>query len=434
MARKHFFLWLISGLLFCTGVFAFRNGPVLSIQGGIMNKITSPVDGDYLSPLYYAVTHRDSLEKHIPPGLFYQIIAADYSYVGDYQNTLKYWDLQEDTNRTVLQESDKTLLSQLKALDAREYILKRTLTEKVVMFNEAHHLPIHRAFVISLLEKLRSQGFDYLAMESLREAEVNNTTRRGYANMASSNYAMEPLHSELINTALKLGFKLVAYEGTIDGTNNMNARKQREVDEATNLSNLIKKNPSARIVVFAGYGHIYENTSIIKMMAQLFQEYSGINPLTIDQVEMTEHSSPAFERPEYDYLLKKHSIHKPTILLDQHKPYLSRPDLSTDLEVVFPRTEYVQGRPAWLTLWSNKKEFKFVDPINALDKSNEWIIIQAFKSTGYDKMFVPADQVIVDLTRSKIEEHSLYLSPGDYLLRVATLNNKELYSKSVTIQ
>jgi hypothetical protein len=43
---------------------------------------------------------------------------------------------------------------------------------QVVMINEAHHVPRHRAFILALLQRLRRQGFTYFDAETLYAADT----------------------------------------------------------------------------------------------------------------------------------------------------------------------------------------------------------------------------------------------------------------------
>jgi len=56
----------------------------------IMDKFTAPIKGDYITPLVFGINHKDSILKSAPPPLYYQIMAANFSYVGDYKKSLEY--------------------------------------------------------------------------------------------------------------------------------------------------------------------------------------------------------------------------------------------------------------------------------------------------------------------------------------------------------
>src|SRR5690606_19107405 len=91
--------------------------------------------------------------------------------------------------------------------------------------------------------------------------------------------------------------------------------KEREIEQAENIKRILDENPHARIVIHAGFSHIREDDHINnweKAMAGRFKEYTGIDPLTIDQVAMTEKSSPESENPFY----KLAGVKEPTVYVN----------------------------------------------------------------------------------------------------------------------
>jgi hypothetical protein len=393
-------------------------------------KITYRADGDYLSPIHYCETNKDRILKNVPPGLFYQILATNYSYAGAYAESMRSWDLQADTNKALLSDSSRKLLCHYTFESARSVLLKKAVAIRVLMFNEAHHSPMQRAFVASLLPALRKGGYNYLAVETLNDFDLKALNQRGFVYQQSGVYTVEPVFAELIRSALTLGFKLIAYDASGGGTT-IADRKQREEDQALKLSRVFKIDSSAKMIVLAGYGHIYETSVTIPMMAQLFKEYTGINPLTVDQVEMAERSSVVFENSAYTYLIQKHRLSEPVIFHNKSKDLvLGR--IPVDLQLVYPRSTYEKGRACWLQWGGNKFSYE-TSWLSDVLPGNDWIIIQAFRSDTYEQRLVAADQILVKNPKHEKNLPALLLAPGSYLLRVATLSNKELYLKKITV-
>ena len=81
-------------------------------------------------------------------------------------------------------------------------------------------------------------------------------------------------------------------------------------------------------------------------MAGRLTEYTGINPLTINQVLYSERSKPKYNHP----LLKALEIEESSVLIDRnHNPLrYERGDAWTDIAVLHPNTIYIDGRPNWL--------------------------------------------------------------------------------------
>jgi hypothetical protein len=162
---------------------------------------------------------------------------------------------------------------------AIDYLLAATAEERLVMFNEVHFAPHHRRLVTELLPQLYAQGFRYLALEALWE-DGETLAARGFPTTRSGFYLREPAFAELVRRALDLGFQLVGYDFYT---------KDREAEQAQNLyERTFGRDPDARVVVLAGFGHIHEGAPRGRpMMAQLLKKNYGIDPLTIDQAEFS---------------------------------------------------------------------------------------------------------------------------------------------------
>ncbi|MDN3595244.1 hypothetical protein [Zunongwangia endophytica] len=184
--------------------------------------------------------------------------------------------------------------------EALDKISKEAEKTRVVMVNENHWYPKHRIFTISLLQRLKNQGYNYLALESLSSAfqasKINQS--RPYPTLSSGYYIQEAYFAHLIRKAVSLGYKIISYENTDNAIN-------REVGQAQNLFNYIKQDSKAKILVHAGIDHILEEpTKNGKWMATVFKEISGIDPLTINQVEMIEEASDEIILMPFDQLVK----------------------------------------------------------------------------------------------------------------------------------
>ena len=81
-------------------------------------------------------------------------------------------------------------------------------------------------------------------------------------------------------------------------------------------------------------------------MAGQLKELTGINPLTINQVEFSEHSKPEYNAPLYNALSLKNS----SVLVDNHGVAMMfiENEAFTDIAVIHPPTEYIHSRPSWL--------------------------------------------------------------------------------------
>lgn len=156
-------------------------------------------------------------------------------------------------------------------------------------------------------------------------------------------YPSQPQCGNMIRTALQLGFVVFGYD-TIKGLDG----KTREIMQAMNIKNIFNTDPHAKILIHCGYDHINESehASSGKKMAGFLKEFTGIDPFTIDQVELTERSSQIYEPPIYQTL----KLNTYSIFTDSLGNLYSNSTNSTryDCCVYHPRTIWIDGRPNWV--------------------------------------------------------------------------------------
>src|SRR4051812_38455138 len=239
------------------------------------------------------------------------------SFVGQYQEALEYF--APPPPKPI--DLDTAALSRMASEDAVDAIARLAANRQAVFVNEAHNMPRHRAFTANLLPKLRALGFSYLAVETLNDADTALNTR-GYPVHNTGVYSNEPVFGEMLRTALKLGFKLVPYES---GTSGADAREQGQAQHI--VERILRADPKARIVVHAGYDHINESGTLAgaKTMAIRFHEMTGIDPLTVDQVAMTEQADTTLDDHRYRFLMKRVRRQTPFVLLSGDSVWSARP-------------------------------------------------------------------------------------------------------------
>jgi hypothetical protein len=262
----------------------------------------------------------------------------------------RYADLGSDEEPGPPLETAADSLSALAPADAVDFLAGEADRTQVMMINEAHHVPQHRAFTLTLLHALRAKGFRYFAAETLAEAD-GDLSRRGYPVALTGPYASEPVYGDLIRTALHLGYRVVPYEAL--------GAEDRELGQATNLvRRTLAADPAAKILVHAGYAHINQSGTLAgkRPMARQFAEITGIVPLTIDQTVMTEHSAPAYENPVYRTVAAR-GLERPTIFrTTTGSPWTLEPGKRT-ATLFHPRTRYEQGRPTWLLMNGRRRMY-----------------------------------------------------------------------------
>ena len=89
-------------------------------------------------------------------------------------------------------------------------------------------------------------------------------------------------------------------------------------------------------------------------MAVRFQALTGIEPLSVDQTLMTEHSQPEKEAADYRLAVEKGLVKdKPVVLREKEgKGYYVPAAVreAHDVVIFHPRTRYENGRPTWMAL------------------------------------------------------------------------------------
>ena len=342
----------------------------------------------------------------------YQFSAADFASKGDYRNALIHWDLAiGGSEKTYSQYQIDSINSLFKKIPAKEYIIKRAKDERIIIINEAHHSSLHRFFTKSLLKELFDLGYKNLGLEALGNGQYLDTLlmKRGYPNQETGWYILEPQFGNMVREAIEIGFDVFPYEQT-SGVNG----KEREIEQAKSIQEELEKKPNEKFIIHCGFAHSLEGEYPRwgKAMAGRLKEFTGIDPLTINQVAYSEKGDPKLNNPFLNAINPKQSI----ILVDSSDVPLryTREDSWSDIAIFHPTTNYLNNRPDWIFSGGNLKtkidlsEIKFTYPA----------LIMAFKEGEEINKAVPVD--IVELSQ-KTDSCVLALRKGNYTI---VLTNK----------
>lgn len=315
--------------------------------------------------------------------------------------------------------------------EPEDVIRRAAKTHSVLMFSEAHHVGETRAFGTSVLPLLKELGFTVLAMEALKEPVPANALRVGRAISADSvggYYLMEPQMAGLVREARRLGFRLVAYEDETTGEGD------RELIQAQNLyERVLRDQPDAKVVVWAGYGHIYKRTPYpgSKLMAEqlwkltgrepfcLYQVFDALDPLVVDAAFYKPLVHDAPERPRRPLVLENRRGLYPALEAVGDSGLARSPagEPSVDGYIVHPPfAARAPGslRPAWVS----RKGLARVEG-KASWSGQGALMIQAVPAAEGSRA-TPADQMLLDAPGP----FELHLRPGDYLLRARDASGK----------
>ncbi|MCR8669217.1 hypothetical protein NO995_16135 [Aestuariibaculum sp. M13] len=352
----------------------------------------------------------------------YQDSSVDYSYVVNHEKALEHWDLATNAQpKKYKQEQLDSVRNLYKVNDAKDYILSQANNEKIIMINEMHYNATHRIFTEELLKDLYAKGYKNLCVEALyNDGSDTLLNALRYSKYEFGTYLWNPQFSNMIRKALKIGFKIHAYEtkGDIGG-------EVREIDQANNMAKIIKENPDEKFLIHCGSGHALEGN--IKFfggaaLAGRLHQLTGIDPFTIDQVFYSEKSkrensnifSQAFNFENYSILLDKNS-----------KPFgYKKGEERMDLVVFHPMTTYNNKRPNWVFERGNKDVEINMNKINLEFP----VMVLAFNSNEELHEAIPID--ITEVEKRDAGCH-LGLPKGNYNIVVTNKSESILFKKDV---
>ena len=368
--------------------------------------------------------------------IFGQYLSWYQSFIGDYPDAAVSFSIkqpaQPDDRASPLDNPD------YRARPALEAIPELARNYRAVFFNEAHNVPLTRTLTVQLLGKLRAEGFDYFAAETLYQTDTG-LQARGYPVADSGFYTQEPICAEMVRTALKLGFKVVAYEALSDASGDA-----REAEQARNLYRQVFKNdPKARLVVDAGYAHIQESGVYLggSTMAQHLHKLSGIDPLTVEQTMLYPHPSASDDHPDYAAVMQQLQPKAPIVFVGRKgRPWSLRPGY--DVSVFFPPQALNRGRPTWLDLGGSRKPYL----VSGERCNHTYPCMVEARYAGEGSDAIPADRLVLDpiplnavtsdrISNGLVEPRSvLYLRPGKYKLTYTDADARLLFARDVTIR
>jgi hypothetical protein len=407
---------------------------------------------NYITPIFELKALE---EKYLAsPGmksLYLEAIIQFESYVGNYEEAYRYENLlyaEFPWTKEMIEKLKKDItdiksspVADYKMLDAVAAIDSVADRQQVIMINEEHRSPFHRALTLELLAKLYAKGFRYFAAETVDEtdAELN---KRGYPTQNTGFYTADPVYADVIRTALKIGYKVVPYE-SVDKTckapeNNPEfCNDKRERGQAQNLyDRILKQDPQAKIFVHVGRGHNSKAplSETFNFMAYYFQQLSKIEPFTIDQLRFSERRNPAMEQPLYRLLTRENILHKPSVYQSPNGKFYNQ-SKGYDMLVFHPRLRYENGRATFLEMNGIRRAEKFdlkklkLESKNQTFTGKESVLIQAFVAEESAEA-IPFDQIILEPNQ---KTPVLMLSKGNFKIRAMDRYGKILgqYENSI---
>ena len=306
-------------------------------------------------------------------------------------------------------------------IDPIPKLVELARNHNVVMINEAHYKPLHRAFTAELAKALTNLGFDHFGAEAFSPWAFSDDNsnqalfERGYPVVQDgTSYIREPIFGQMIETVLENDYTLFAYEVSKplpEGA--QSAQAHRDTEQAKNILHELGDDTDKKILIHAGYHHIREVPTEFrgtKWMAEYFTEMSGIDPLTINQTDC--YSQNAYDAGLFGYAMPVDIDGNPI----SSKGY--------DVILIPPKEAQFKARPVWLREIGRRfvdvpAELKFDDQYTRITAKNVSKVVSA---------------VVEDtIYRPPHSDKSLSLRPGTYRLEVTDKNKTVLTEAEIKV-
>ncbi len=376
------------------------------------------------NPVYLFSSEIDAKLKIDSISRNYQHYAVNYAIIGDYKNTLfvdelgvlKYKGLKKgkvavDTN-----------FFNYKPVNALNEIKQVSENHQIIIINEAHYSSQNRIFTTQLLKELYSKGFKTIFLEGLHPDKNKNHNKRKYALLTSGYYFSEPQYGNLVRTAIKKGYTVLPYEHEQDKSikNPLKRWYSREEGQADNILAFLKENPKEKIIIHCGYGHLSEQIhegEIVGNMAAIIKKKSGINPLTINQVDWLETYSEKTANP-YRVIIDRNPPKEISVFKNLNGKYFSTKPKNQDINVYFPSTKYIINRPDWLFKSTGKRLITL--PFSKINLEYPYLVFAHYENED-ETIATPVD--IIEI-KNENDKKGLALEKGKYKLIIKNINGK----------
>ena len=287
--------------------------------------------------------------------------------------------------------------------EAGPLLVERARATSVVIINEAHNQPAHRAYCRQLLRQLAPLGYSVFTVEALSATDTRINERK-FPIASSGFYTREPNMGKLLRAACTSGLQVVGHEITAaqekEFANGVQRSNYRDSMQAVNILAVMRKNPQAKIVALVGYDHVLEKERDgVKRLATYLRELGHLDPFTIDQ---TQSYRPAQGPPATKPLALVGRDGRPATI-GERQGYV-------DMEVIHPPQTLVQGRPAWLAAVASDKLVTAPIPATYVGRRCLAQLYEQQEYQQYGDQAIPLDQYFTEVSQKEIRLFGL--DPG----------------------
>ena len=149
----------------------------------------------------------------------------------------------------------------------------------------------------------------------------------------------------------------------------MDGHERREFWQARNIMDrVLRSDPNAKVLIHCDYAHLSEREGKHRTMMHFLKNTLELDPLTVDQVNLSERSELSFEHPwRVEAVARGLAGDYPVVLevedaQGQRHPLRLDDGGVADLYVVASRTTPKAGRPSWMTMWGDREPVSIATP------------------------------------------------------------------------
>jgi hypothetical protein len=334
-----------------------------------------------------------------------QTLATERAFAGDTAGAIAAYDAQDRARgpRRAENAAEAKIVDEAGVEDAVQAIVAQARTRRVVLINEGHNMPMHRAFSQRLARELRKIGYSYLACETF-ESSGPAALSGGYVSQNGGYFTRDPVFGAWVTEAIADGWKLVAYEAASDPAMPQEQRilAREEIQARNLLERIFARDKDAKVLVHVGYGHHNKGSGTLPsgaevlFMGEHLRRMTGLDMLHVDQTQFYAHPDAADESPLYARMLAKSNAAAPFVLRAKDGGYAVLHGLKgrVDMQVVFPRYAFHDrnGRPEWLATLAGRRPRDIPPPL--LPATGRRAVL-AYRA-GAPADAVPTDVVLVE--------------------------------------
>jgi hypothetical protein len=314
--------------------------------------------------------------------------------------------------------------------DALKAIGEQATHTQVVVLNEWHHVPQHRAFALQVAKELWKRGYRFLAAEALTDKD--EIVANAPFVRAGIGYTADPFFGDFLRQAKRMGFKLVPYEAPTAELIKQKPEDRnafRDSSQAKNIAKIFERDPQGKVFVYCGGDHVLETPTAVSgqthtRMAGYLKQLTHIDPLTVDQMTEQYFNDVESQTP-FRYAQRKGWVPRPTVFQTAPGKFWTGGPMASgvDMMVFHPAPSRRDGRPAWVAMDGYRQPFRL--PAEARPKAGRLLATATVKGEPSDA--VPMDLAILTPT----ETPALFLPRGEYVLRIQDEEGKTVFMRPI---